>query len=186
MSKPKTDRTETYTYEDYLTWDGSERWELIDGVPYLMASPTAEHQEISLALEFALQTQMRDSECRLYHASMDLRFDETVFTKNTVQPDIFIMCGEYKRGVSVVGVPKLIIEILSPSTAAHDLIRKLHLYQRAGVQEYWVVNPEEKNINVYLHDGTILRWTEQEYKSSDKLSPSMFPDLVIDVSAIFA
>lgn len=96
------------------------------------------------------------------------------------------MCGEYGSDKRIIGVPVLIIEILSPSTATHDLIRKLNLYQKADVKEYWVVDPEEQTINVYLHDGALLRWTEEEHQPGDRLNPIMFPDLIIDVGVIFA
>ena len=186
MSRPKTDRSQTYTYEDYLTWDGPERWELIDGVPYLLASPTPEHQRIALRLgtEFELFLRSRN-DCVPYIAPMDLTMEESRQTKRVVQPDLFVMCGAYGRDQRIVGVPVLVIEILSPTTAAHDLIRKFNLYQRVGVQEYWVVEPEPGIVNVYLHDGTTLRFTA-EYKVGDALSPSMFPDLTIDVRTIFA
>lgn len=186
VSKPKTDQTETYTYEDYLTWDGPERWELIDGVPYLLASPVPEHQQVAIQLGAEFAMYLRGKECRAFIAPMDLTFEENQQTNKVIQPDLFVMCGEYGSNKRITGIPALIVEILSPSTAKHDLIRKLNLYQKAGVKEYWVVDPEEKNINIYLHDGAVLRWTEQEYKPDDKLSPSMFPDLVIGVSVIFA
>ena len=185
MTRPKTDRSEHYTYEDYLTWDGPERWELIDGVPYLLASPTAEHQEISARLEHALQTHLRDGECRMYHAPMDLRFEEDLQTERFVQPDIFVMCGTYTRGASVTGVPRLIVEILSPSSVSNDLVRKLNLYQRAGVPEYWVVDPAVRTIHVYHHDGTFLRWIG-EYAQGTHLPSVVFEGLQIEIRDVFA
>ncbi len=185
MPKPKLDRSETYTYEDYLTWDGPERWELIDGVPYLMASPVPEHQQVAIQLGAEFAMYLRGKECRAFIAPMDLTFEENKRTNKVVQPDLFVMCGEYASDKRIIGVPVLVIEILSPSTAKHDFLRKLNMYQKAGVKEYWIVDPDEKNINVYLHDGSILRWTETEYKPGEKLSPTIFPDLTIDVATIF-
>ena len=184
MASPKTDRSERYTYADYLTWDGDERWELIDGVPYLMSSPSSGHQEVSAELEFALQTHLRGSDCRMYHAPMDLRFEADNDTEKVVQPDIFVMCGEYVRDSSIIGVPVLVIEILSPSTAKHDLLRKRNLYERVGVKEYWIVDTADQSVNVLLHDGERLLWTA-EFKPGDTLSPSMFPDLLINVTSLF-
>ena len=186
MPKPKTDRTETYTYDDYLIWDGPERWELVDGIPYMMASPTPEHQQILGQLFLQIGRYSQANSCTAYIAPLDLTFEENMQTGQVVQPDLFVMCGAYGRDKRIIGVPVLIIEVLSPSTATHDLIRKLNLYQKAGVKEYWVVDPEEKTINVYLHDGTLLRWTEEEHKPGDRLSPIMFPDLVIDVGVVFS
>ena len=66
MPSPKTDRSERYTYADYLTWNGGERWELMDGAPYLLASPIPEHQQtlVQLSAEFAMH--LRGKGCRAY------------------------------------------------------------------------------------------------------------------------
>ena len=186
VPKPKMDHSETYTYEDYLTWDGPERWELIDGLPYMMASPTPEHQHALGQLFLQIGGYTQGKSCTTYIAPLDLTFEENRRTSKVIQPDLFVMCGEFGSDKRIVGVPVLIAEVLSPSTAKHDLIRKLNLYQKAGVQEYWVADPEEKNINVYVHDGTVLRWIEKEYEPGDKLSPTMFLDLTIGVSTVFS
>ncbi len=185
MSKPDVDLSGTYNYKDYLTWDGPERWELIDGRPHLLASPTPEHQQaaIQIGAEFAIY--LRGKSCQVFIAPMDLSFQESEETQTVVQPDLFVMCGNFLQHKRVIGVPVLIIEILSPSTTKHDLIRKLNLYQKFGVKEYWILDPIEKNINVYLHDGAKLYWTEQEFKPGDAISPAMFSDLKIAVSVIF-
>ncbi|MCL6632982.1 MAG: Uma2 family endonuclease [Alicyclobacillus herbarius] len=183
--KPARDRSTTYTYADYLTWDGPERWELVDGVPYLMASPTPEHQQVALQLAAEFGLYLRGKECEAFIAPMDLCFEESLETPHVVQPDLFVMCGEYGRDKRIVGIPVLVVEILSPSTAANDTIRKLNLYQRMNVGEYWIVEPDEKIINVYLHDGSTLRWTAA-YTPGDSVSPTRFPDLTIDVSTVFA
>ncbi len=185
MSSPKTDHSERYTYADYLTWDGDERWELIDGVPYLLASPLPEHQETLMQLSTEIGGYLRDKTCRAYMAPMDLTFEAAMSAKEVVQPDLFVMCGEYGRDKRIVGVPSLVVEILSPSTASYDFVRKMHLYQRIGVQEYWIVDPVLKSVNVYRHDGQALKW-QSEHEGGDTLSPSMFPDLLIHVNSLFA
>ncbi len=185
MPKPERDRSTRYTYADYVTWEGPERWELVDGVPYLMASPSAQHQQIVLQLGAELAMHLRGKDCRAFIAPMDLCFEESVKTPHVVQPDLFVMCGSYRQEQRIVGVPVLVVEVLSPSTAAQDLIRKLNLYQRMKVREYWIVEPDERIVNVYLHDGTALKWTA-EYRPGDAVAPSMFPDLRMDVETIFA
>lgn len=185
MPHPKRDRSKTYTYADYLTWDGVDRWELIDGIPYMLASLTPEHQQVLGQLHIEIGQHLRGKDCDVYLAPMDLCFEESFDTTHVVQPDLFVMCGKYGRDKRIVGVPVLIVEVLSPSTAANDTIRKLNLYQRFGVQEYWIVEPDERIVNVYLKDGTTLRWTA-EYKPGAKLNPIMFTDLQIDVTTIFS
>ena len=184
MASPKTDRSERYTYADYLTWDGDERWELIDGVPYLMASPIPFHQEISMQLAVAISGHVREKGCRAYSAPIDLTFETDLTTSEVVQPDLLVMCGEYGRDKRIVGVPSLVVEILSPSTASHDFVRKMNLYQRVGVPEYWIIDPALKSVNVYRHDGVSLKW-QSEHAAGDTLSPAMFPDLSINVSVLF-
>ncbi len=184
VSKPTTNRTKIYTYADYLTWDDSERWELIDGVPYLMAGPTPEHQKILGELFFHLRQHLRDRSCTPYMAPLDLTFEKDELTMTVVQPDVFVMCGEYGHDKGIVGVPVLVIEIISPSTATNDTIRKLNLYQQVGVQEYWIVEPATQIVHVYLRNGSDLRWT-REYHPGNMLSPSMFPELMIPISTVF-
>lgn len=184
LPKPTTNQVQPYTYEDYLTWTGPEQWELIDGVPYMMASPTPEHQEILLNLASLFHAYLQEKTCTPFIAPLDLTFEDDDRTRTVVQPDMFVMCGDYSHNQRIIGVPVLVVEILSNSTATNDTIRKLNLYQRMQVQEYWIIDPVEQRIHVYLHDGTVLRWIA-EYKPGDTLSPSMFTDMVINTSRIF-
>ncbi len=185
MTQPDGHRNGTYSYLDYTTWDGPERWELIEGVPYMMASPTPEHQQILGELFFQFRGGLRDGSCTPYIAPLDVTFEHSDLTNTVVQPDLFVMCGDYIREKRIIGVPALVVEILSPSTAADDLVRKMNLYQRVGVQEYWVVEPDKKIINVYLREGNFLRWTT-EHKPGDMVSSTISKELLIDVSAVFA
>ncbi len=117
-------------------------------------------------------------------ASLDLTFDVDDRTRTVVQPDLFIMCGDSLRENRIVGTPLLVVEIISPSTATNDTIRKVLLYQRSGVQEYWIVEPDIQILNVYLHDGALVRWVA-DYRPRDSVRPSMFPELVVPLNAVF-
>ena len=186
MSRPKTDHTETYTYKDYMNWDDSERWELINGIPYMMASPTPEHQQIALQMSTEFNLYFRKHKCQAFIAPLDVIFEDNENVNTVVQPDLFVMCDEFGHTTRITGIPMLIVEILSPSTIKHDLVRKLNLYQKVGVKEYWIIDPAEQNITVYLHDGAVFQLVEQEFKKGDQLSSSVFPDLLIDVEVIFS
>ena len=83
-----------------------------------------------------------------------------------------------------VGAPDLIIEILSPSTSRHDRIVKFNLYLRAGVREYWVVDPEDKAISVHVLDNG--RYVTNVYGDNDRLSVHVLPGCEIDLKDIFA
>ena len=136
-----------YTFADVLTWDESERIEIINGEAFMMAPPSRVHQEISVAI--AAQVYPAPFGVRLFE--QDGARPEDVDTM--VEPDISVVCDSDKLDDhGCKGAPDLIIEILSPSTQRHDRLVKLGLYQRAGVREYWTVNPEDKTVQVMLRD----------------------------------
>jgi segregation and condensation protein B len=138
-------KQEYYTYADYLTWDDKVRYELIDGMPYMMASPSQKHQEISGELFRQLGNFLLGKPCKPFHAPFDVRLNANKSDDTVVQPDLLVVCDHSKLdGKSVNGAPDFIIEILSPSTMSYDLIIKLNKYMRSGVREYWVVDPESR------------------------------------------
>lgn len=132
-----------FFYSDYLQWDEG-RWELIDGVIYDMTpAPSRLHQRISMDLAAKIHGQLVKGPCEVYTAPFDVRLlpagtdvsDDKIDT--LVQPDIVIVCDQAKlddRGC--LGAPDLIIEIMSPATAAKDLKIKRDLHERHGVKEY--------------------------------------------------
>ena len=145
-----------YTYADYLTWPDDARYELIDGEAFLMApAPLIEHQEVAGEVFRQLANQLDGKPCRPYIAPVDVRLprnDEADAAIDTVvQPDVLVVCDPSKidrRGVR--GAPDWLLEVLSPSTAAHDQIAKRRTYERAGVREYWLVHPGDRTLTVYL------------------------------------
>ena len=145
-----------YTYADYLTWDDDARYELIDGVPYLMSpAPGRRHQGISSEIHRQLANFLKGKSCKVYSAPFDVRLNADEADDTVVQPDILVVCDKSKldeRGCK--GAPDMVIEILSPSTIRHDKVKKLQLYQKTGVREYWIVTPDQKTIDVYtLEEG---------------------------------
>jgi len=156
--QPALNPREHYTYGDYLTWSDDVRYELIDGQAYLMApAPTLEHQDIAGEIYRQLSNQLAGKACRPFIAPVDVRLprkdeeDEEIDT--VVQPDVLVVCDISKldrRGVR--GAPDFVVEVLSPSSAYHDHQRKREVYERAGVREYWLVDPLERTILVYRLD----------------------------------
>ena len=153
-------RTEKhYTYADYLQWPDETRYELIDGEAFLMSpAPLVEHQEIAGEVYCQLANQLDGQPCRPYIAPVDVRLprkDEADAAIDTVvQPDVLVVCDPHKidrRGVR--GAPDWVLEVLSPSTAAHDQIAKRRTYERAGVREYWLVHPGDRTLTVYVLDN---------------------------------
>ena len=148
-----------YTYADYLTWPDDARYELIDGEAFLMApAPRLEHQEVAGDVDHQLRNQHDGKPCRPDIAPVDVRLprkEETDDAIDTVvQPDVLVVCDPSKidrRGVR--GAPDWLLEVLSPSTAAHDQIAKRRTYERAGVREYWLVHPGDRTLTVYVLDN---------------------------------
>ena len=153
-------RTEKhYTYADYLQWPDETRYELIDGEAFLMSpAPLVEHQEIAGEVFRQLANQLDGQPCRPYIALVDVRLPRTdeadAAIDTVVQPDVLVVCDPGKvdrRGVR--GAPDWLLEVLSPSTAAHDQIAKRRTYERAGVREYWLVHPGDRTLTVYVLDN---------------------------------
>ena len=148
-----------YTYADYLQWPDETRYELIDGEAFLMSpAPLVEHQEVAGEVYYQLRNQLDGQPCRPYIAPVDVRLprkDEADAAIDTVvQPDVLVVCDPGKvdrRGVR--GAPDWLLEVLSPSTAAHDQIAKRRTYERAGVREYWLVHPGDRTLTVYVLDN---------------------------------
>ena len=183
-----------YTYADYLTWIDDKRRELIDGFVHLMTpAPTRKHQQISIQLSTELNLFFRNKEsCQVYNAPFDVRLpkpkttkeDKEIFT--VVQPDLCVICDPSKlddRGC--IGPPDLIVEILSPSTSKRDLTDKFKVYEEAGVKEYWTVNPNDENINVFVLDKKGKYQLSGMYAGDMKIKVSIFKDLEISLEDIF-
>ncbi len=183
---------ERYSYADYLNWFDKKRRELIDGFANLMSAPLRKHQKISMQISMEISYYLKHKKCEIYSAPFDVRLPKNGETEddkiyNVVQPDIVVVCDPKKldrRGC--VGAPDLIVEILSPSTSKRDLKDKYFLYEESGVTEYWVAYPEMSSIHVFMLNKNNKYEQKAIYVQDDKISPSMFPDLKIDINEIFS
>ncbi len=142
MSQPAmAAQTDRFTWSDYRSWPGDERWELIDGVPYAMSpAPSIKHQTVVGRLFSRIERGLAGRACTPLVAPTDVKLSES----DVVQPDILVVCDPAKITPShIEGAPDLIVEVLSPGTLAKDLRQKKALYESAGVREYLVVDPLE-------------------------------------------
>jgi Uma2 family endonuclease len=187
MALPQVKEDEHYTYADYLEWDEDFRAELFDGKIMMMAPPTSNHQQVSMELSFQIRTYLEGKPCKVFAAPYSVRLfpkkdsrDDTVF-----EPDIVVICDQKKRDdKGCNGPPDLVIEILSPSTASYDCVYKLRKYEKAGVREYWIVDPKTKAVAVYiLEDG---HYVTSGYEAPEKVPVSVLKGCVIDLQAVFA
>lgn len=181
-----------YTYEDYCKIDDDRRYEVINGVIYLM-SPGAnmEHQEILSNLHREFSVYLKGKKCKVFPAPFDVRLPKEGETKqtasNVVQPDIFVVCDKNKldrRGC--FGAPDLAIEILSPSTGKRDRNEKFNLYQEHGVREYWIVDATNQVIDRFSLDKDTGKYKPAEYfDRNDTITPMIFPDFTIKLEEVF-
>ena len=175
---------EYLTYTDFCEWgDDGQRWELVDGMPYLMASASTKHQDVSGNLIWKFREHLHGKKCKTF-ADLDVRLnwdkaDDTVF-----RPDLLVICNSDKIGDSFInGAPDLIIEILSPSTKKHDITTKFVKYREAGVKELWYVDPDTQVVQVFkLEKGEYLA---NVYDSNEKITVGILPELTIDMKDIF-
>ncbi len=154
----KSDRR--YTYADYKTWPEDERWELIDGAAYAMSpAPRYRHQRLMGLIFLELGIWFKGKPCVPVFSPLDVFLpdaDETLDQTDTVvQPDVVVVCDESKiveEGIR--GAPDFAVEILSPSTAWRDQTQKRDLYEKHGVREFWIVNPESREVTAWnLENG---------------------------------
>jgi len=173
-----------YTYSDYMTWDDDERWELIDGVPFLMSAPTTRHQEISGNLYFQLRSSLEGKPCKPFYAPSDVRLNADTLDNTVVQPDVYVLCDRGKLDkTGCKGAPDFVVEILSPSTSSRDMYLKFDLYRQSGVREYWIVEPDEKVISAHILSDE--DYITRIYKETDKAPIHALDGCTIDLAEVF-
>ncbi|WP_058306344.1 Uma2 family endonuclease [Gracilibacillus massiliensis] len=161
--------------------------EYIDGIVYMSPSPSTKHQRISNSLETNFRTFLEGTSCELFHAPYDveLKNEEMEGTKIII-PDISIICDESGfTDARYVGVPDLIVEILSPSNQSYDLITKLNLYMSYGVKEYWIVNPMLNTITVYTLNDEKMYEQHDMKTDTGEITSKLLDGFRLDLVKIF-
>ena len=172
----------TLTFADYCKRNDEESWELIDGRAYLMSSPSSLHQILSMSFILELGPHFQGQNCRLFHAPMDLKLSDI----DVVQPDLMVICDSSQiRSSHIEGPPSLVVEFLSATTQRHDRVRKLNLYARAGVAEYWLVTPHPFMVEV-LHNREGIFSLVGSYTESDVLRSPGFPGISLNLERVYA
>jgi len=180
----QVDYNRRYTYADYIKWDDDTRWELIDGVPYMMSAPTTTHQGVSGNLLLQLASFLKGKQCKVFHAPVDVRLNADGADDTVVQPDIVVICDRSKiEKASIVGAPDMVVEILSPSTSGYDKVTKFNRYLRAGIKEYWIIDPEDKYLAVHALHGE--SYIIQPYSATDMVPVLTLDGCEIDLKEVF-
>ena len=175
-----------YTYADYLKWEGPERFQLINGEVYQMASPSVAHQVLLMVLSAKFDNWLQGKPCRVFASPLDVRlFPRKDRLDNTVvQPDLLVVCDKNKLSKgSVDGAPDLVIEIVSPSNTHSELFLKFNYYLKAGVREYWVIDPEMKKVSVHIYENG--RYISSSYEDNDRIPVTILPGLEISLEELW-
>lgn len=141
------------SYEEFLNLveNSDLRYEYIDGEVYLLSSPVYNHQVSVAEIYGVFYNWFKGKKCRPLTSPFDVTLMKGKDNINVVQPDIIVMCDTDKIDTSgkYKGVPTLAVEVLSRSTKRKDILKKLDLYMQTGVKEYWIVDPDKKEVTVY-------------------------------------
>lgn len=180
----------SYTYADYLMWQFQERVELIRGKLFRMSpAPSVLHQKLATFFTAKLFNFFEKKNCQVFAAPFDVRLpvsskkgqDTTV-----VQPDLCVICDPDKldeRGCA--GAPDLMVEILSPGNSSKEMGEKFRAYEEAGVREYWIVNPAEKVVLIYVLNEAGIFIGLAPVTEEGPLRSTIFPELAVDLKEIF-
>lgn len=171
-----------YSWQEYQKLPEGERWEIIDGEAYSMSpTPSTRHQRILLDLACQLKPQFSGRPSELIIAPLDVKFDDL----NCTEPDLMIVCDPKQiRKNHIEGAPAVVVEIVSEYGSVRDRVKKMKLYARFGVKEYWIVTQWQPMIEVFHLDGETYRVAGSFGKEDAFRSPG-FPDLKLDLAALF-
>lgn len=151
-----------YTIEDYRALPDEQRVELIDGFFYDMATPTTFHQLMAGEVYRQIANYIMDEggACTPFISPIDVQLDND--EKTMIQPDVIVVCKpEQIVRRNIMGAPDFVLEVISPGTKRRDYVMKLSKYEKAGVREYWIVDPYKKRVMVYAFQSEV--------------SPSIYP-----------
>lgn len=178
-------RSRLFTVADYDALpDDGPRFELINGALIEMPGVSAFHQLVLLAFVRFLDRFVYDRDLGTIFVAP---FDVELMSRSVVQPDVLFVLAERRSIISdrrAIEAPDLVVEVSSPSTAAHDLGDKRALYQAAGVREYWLIDVEGRTATVWaLIDG---RYEERPVTADGHHTSAVLSGFTVDIGRVFA
>ena len=187
MAGPMAQGAPKLTYDDLALFpDDGKRHELIDGEHLVTPAPHLRHQRVLQNLNHRLDTFVRERELgRVYFAPADVVFSDV----DVVEPDLLFIARERLAivGAVVRGAPDLVVEVASPGSRRQDEVLKRGLYDRAGVREYWLVDPEAETVKVFRRqEGGYGRPLLLSASEGDRLETPLLPGLEIPLVVVFA
>lgn len=177
------------TYEEFTDFykKTDKRYEFIDGEVFLLASPLLTHQKVVMNLLSILIQTFKDKVCAPFSAPFDIHLKKSEDNICVVQPDIMVICdledviNEEDR---YLGTPSLVMEVVSKWSLGRDSINKLGLYMQSGIEEYWIINPLNKEITVYFFNNETIEIIET-FRKGENATSFIYQELDILVDDIF-
>lgn len=171
-----------HTIEEYNETPEGYPVELIEGEFYVCESPSARHQSIvaELTFEINLYIKKRKGKCRVFPGPFDVELP--VHLDTVVVPDITIICDDSIINIKrCVGAPDWIIEVISPSGRKKDRELKRSVYEKAGVREYWIIDPFENIVEIYRMDPDFHQYQEDPlvFRFDESIPVGIYEDLEI-------
>jgi Uma2 family endonuclease len=191
LNEPDFNYEGIYTYADYLQWTIEERLELIKGKIFRMSpAPRRVHEHVSQNVHFRLLEALRGKQCKVYTAPFDVRLtrrsnaDKDITT--VVQPDLIVVCDPSKLDdKGCIGAPDIVVEILSPGNNKKELKNKFEVYEENGVQEYWIIHPDEKTFMKYVLDEYGKYQPSRLLTMGDIVLTPIIPNLTLSLDEVF-
>ena len=170
--------------------------EKINGAIYNMSpSPSYQHGVVNGNIYSIIKNGLKGSLCLPFMENLDYKYHPEV-NDDYVIPDVMIICDrKHLKGGSYTGTPRFIVETLSPATALKDKTIKKEIYQNEGVEEYWIISPRERGIEIYYLDDVVYKLmdsfilqddeTEEHYNSDTVITLRDFPNISMTLEEIF-
>jgi Uma2 family endonuclease len=179
-----------YTYADYLTWQFKERVELIKGRIFKMSpAPGTNHQRLLTRLVNIMYSFFQQQRCELFAAPFDVRLHrpgQEINIDTVVQPDLCVICDSTKLdSKGCKGAPDLIAEIVSRSSRKKDLNDKFELYEQSGVREYWIIQPNDRTIQVFTLNESGKYILQRPDTYGGQVASRIFPGLTVSLEELF-
>ncbi len=176
------------TYDEFikLTEESEQRYELIDGELFLLASPSYAHQTAISEILYHFHSFFKGKKCRPLTSPFDVTLIKDQNNKNVVQPDVLVICDTENIDAKgkYWGVPTLVVEVLSPSSKKHDMLRKLNLYTLTGIKEFWLVDTDKKIVYTYQFENKVIVDNNAFFKR-DVLTSFAFDGLEVPLEEVF-
>jgi Uma2 family endonuclease len=182
----------TYSYADYLKWTFEERLELLRGKIFKMSpAPASKHQLIVGEIHYQIKKHLRHKSCQVFLSPFDVRLSPRRKEANSkvltvVQPDVCVVCDLSKIDKNgCVGAPDLVVEVLSPGNTGREMKDKYEIYEENGVKEYWLVEPNDKIVLVYVLNEQGRYVGLKPFTETEILTSAIIKDFAVPVSEIF-